>query len=67
MADSLILPFNCSRYAETLGQYVLDLEDGYGDLMAENGINLGECTHVYVLSHIVYLSECWKFVLVYVY
>ncbi|ELU12569.1 hypothetical protein CAPTEDRAFT_201615 [Capitella teleta] len=40
MADSLVLPFNCSRYAETLGEYVLDLEDGYGKMMSDNGIDL---------------------------
>jgi hypothetical protein len=40
LADVLILPLNVSTYANILGDYVIQLDRGYGDLMRAQGISL---------------------------
>lgn len=42
LADRLILPLNARTYGEMVITFVNDLEKGYGSLMTENGVNLGQ-------------------------
>ena len=42
LADSLKLPLNATMYAVALAQYTKGLDYGYGELMAKNGITLGQ-------------------------
>jgi len=54
LADSLILPLNASQYADALEVFVEDLEVGYGSLMSENNITLGNlrlCILKHTLTH----------------
>ena len=41
LADSLLLPLNATKYADTLIQYVNDLDTGYGNLMRNENVTLG--------------------------
>jgi hypothetical protein len=40
MSDSLILPLSATRYAEGLRGFVDDLDQGYGQMMRDNGVKL---------------------------
>ncbi|XP_048586711.1 N-acetylated-alpha-linked acidic dipeptidase 2 [Nematostella vectensis] len=40
LADSTLIPFNCSRYAEKLSQYTRDLKSSYGAVLAGQKISL---------------------------
>jgi len=56
LADSLILPLNASQYADALEMYVKDLEAGYGTLMNENSIKLGNLMTDYIFHLNIELS-----------
>jgi len=42
MSDSLLLPFSVTSYASSLRSLVGKLDVGYGSLMRQNGLSLGE-------------------------
>lgn len=52
MTESLIIPFNCSRYAEKIGSHVKDLKKVYGGKLDGQKIKLGK--HYY---HIISIFE----------
>jgi len=41
MSDSLLLPLSVTSYASALRTLILQLENGYGRLITQNGISLG--------------------------
>lgn len=42
LADSLLLPLNCSDYAESLEQYLDEAVKAFEAKLANNGISMGE-------------------------
>uniref|UniRef100_A0A8C1DBW9 N-acetylated alpha-linked acidic dipeptidase like 1 n=1 Tax=Cyprinus carpio carpio TaxID=630221 RepID=A0A8C1DBW9_CYPCA len=44
LADSLLLPFNCSDYAESLDQYLGQAVTAFEEKLAAKGISMGEIT-----------------------
>uniref|UniRef100_A0AAY4ATG6 Aminopeptidase NAALADL1 n=1 Tax=Denticeps clupeoides TaxID=299321 RepID=A0AAY4ATG6_9TELE len=42
LADSLLLPFNCSDYAESLEQYLQVALDNFQEELSKHGISMGE-------------------------
>uniref|UniRef100_A0A8C2A681 Si:ch211-214j8.1 n=1 Tax=Cyprinus carpio TaxID=7962 RepID=A0A8C2A681_CYPCA len=44
LADSLLLPFNCSDYAESLDQYLGQAVTAFEEKLAAKGISMGELT-----------------------
>jgi len=42
LADKLVLPLNVSRYAITLHEYVMTLDDEHGTVMRQHGMSLGK-------------------------
>uniref|UniRef100_A0A672Z861 Si:ch211-214j8.1 n=1 Tax=Sphaeramia orbicularis TaxID=375764 RepID=A0A672Z861_9TELE len=61
LADSLLLPFNCSDYAEVLEEYVNTAVDLYEDRLKTHNISMGKksiSTHVVlVFTSSLYLSD----------
>lgn len=44
LADSLLLPFNCSDYAESLERYLSQAVTSYEEKLAAKKISMGELT-----------------------
>lgn len=44
LADSLLLPFNCSDYAESLEQYLSQAVIAFEEKLVAKGISMGELT-----------------------
>uniref|UniRef100_A0A8C9WQM0 N-acetylated alpha-linked acidic dipeptidase like 1 n=1 Tax=Scleropages formosus TaxID=113540 RepID=A0A8C9WQM0_SCLFO len=42
LADSLLLPFSCSDYAESLEQYLSTAVESFNEKLAQHGISMGE-------------------------
>jgi hypothetical protein len=42
LADKLVLPLNVSRYALTLRDYAVQLDDSFGAVMRDHGMSLGK-------------------------
>lgn len=49
LADSLLLPFNCSDYAESLEQYLSQAVTAFEGKLAANGVSMGELTRFKLL------------------
>lgn len=49
LADSLLLPFNCSDYAESLEQYLTQAVIVFEGKLAAKGISMGELTRFKLL------------------
>lgn len=49
LADSLLLPFNCSDYAESLEQYLSQAVIAFEEKLAAEGVSMGELTRFKLL------------------
>ncbi len=54
LADSLLLPFNCSDYAESLEQYLRQAVTAFEEKLAAKGISMGELTR---FSRLLWMRE----------
>lgn len=54
LADSLLLPFNCSDYAESLEQYLSQAVTAFEEKLAAKGISIGELTR---FSRLLWMRE----------
>jgi len=60
MSDSLLLPFSVTSYASSLRSLIGKLDVGYGSLMRQNGLSLGEEFTIQTATTFTFYIAVWS-------